>query len=45
MTRRIGSRETYFTHMAHDLGHEATNAALPTGMALAHDGLVLHAGE
>jgi phosphoribosyl 1,2-cyclic phosphate phosphodiesterase len=32
-------RQTYFTHMSHDLEHEATNAILPTGMALAYDGL------
>ena len=38
---RIGSRRTYFTHMCHDLGHEATNARLPGGMQLAHDGLVV----
>jgi phosphoribosyl 1,2-cyclic phosphate phosphodiesterase len=30
---------TYFTHMAHDLEHEATNASLPPGMELAYDGL------
>ena len=29
MARRIGARQTYFTHIAHDLGHEATCAALP----------------
>lgn len=39
--RRIGARQTYFTHIAHELGHEATNAALPPGMALAYDGLVI----
>jgi phosphoribosyl 1,2-cyclic phosphate phosphodiesterase len=39
--RRIGARQTYFTHIAHELGHAETNAALPTGMALAHDGLVI----
>jgi phosphoribosyl 1,2-cyclic phosphate phosphodiesterase len=39
--RRVGARRTYFTHMAHDLPHEATNARLPDGMRLAHDGLVL----
>jgi len=38
---RIGARQTYFTHMCHDLPHEATNARLPTNMQLAHDGLVL----
>ena len=27
-----------FTHMSHDLEHEATNAALPPGMELAYDG-------
>jgi phosphoribosyl 1,2-cyclic phosphate phosphodiesterase len=39
--RRIGATRTYFTHMCHDLPHEATNARLPAGMALAHDGLIL----
>ena len=38
---RIGAARTFFTHMAHDLPHEATNARLPRGMRLAHDGLVL----
>jgi phosphoribosyl 1,2-cyclic phosphate phosphodiesterase len=41
MARRIGARQTYFTHIAHDLGHAATCASLPAGMALAHDGLQL----
>lgn len=35
---RIGAQRTYFTHIAHELGHAATNAALPPGMALAYDG-------
>jgi phosphoribosyl 1,2-cyclic phosphate phosphodiesterase len=39
--RHIGARRTYFTHMCHDLAHEATNARLPANMRLAHDGLVL----
>lgn len=38
--RRIGARRTYFTHIAHELGHAETNAALPPGMELAWDGLV-----
>jgi len=38
---RIGAARTFFTHMAHDLPHEATNARLPDSMRLAHDGLVL----
>lgn len=37
--RRIGARQTYFTHITHQLGHETTNRELPKGMALAHDGL------
>jgi phosphoribosyl 1,2-cyclic phosphate phosphodiesterase len=41
MARRIGARRTYFTHIAHDLGHAATCASLPPGMALAYDGLTL----
>lgn len=41
VARRIGAARTYFTHIAHDLGHAATCASLPAGMALAHDGLVL----
>jgi phosphoribosyl 1,2-cyclic phosphate phosphodiesterase len=41
MAKRIGAKRTFFTHIAHDLGHEATSATLPAGMALAHDGLVL----
>ncbi|HVC47446.1 MAG TPA: MBL fold metallo-hydrolase [Terracidiphilus sp.] len=37
--RRIGAKQTWFTHIAHELGHAETNRALPQGMALAHDGL------
>ena len=43
--QRIGARRTFFTHMAHDLGHAATCARLPEGMALAHDGLTLAIAE
>ncbi len=39
MAQRIGATTTYFTHMTHELGHEATNRKLPKGMALAFDGL------
>jgi phosphoribosyl 1,2-cyclic phosphate phosphodiesterase len=39
--RRLAPRRTLFTHMCHDLEHEATNAALPPGMALAYDGLAI----
>lgn len=37
--RRIGARQTYFTHIGHMLPHESTNLALPPSMQLAHDGL------
>lgn len=40
-SRRIGARQTWLIHMAHDLGHAETVAALPPGVTLAHDGLVL----
>jgi phosphoribosyl 1,2-cyclic phosphate phosphodiesterase len=39
--RRLGARQTWFTHMCHDLAHAATDAVLPPGMALAYDGLQL----
>ncbi|NLX12225.1 MAG: MBL fold metallo-hydrolase [Phycisphaerales bacterium] len=37
---RIGAKQTYFTHIAHELPHEATNAELPQSMALAYDGQI-----
>jgi phosphoribosyl 1,2-cyclic phosphate phosphodiesterase len=39
--RRIGARQTWLTHIAHELGHEETNHALPDGIRLAYDGLSL----
>ncbi len=36
---RIGARQTWLTHIAHELGHEETNRLLPPGVALAYDGL------
>jgi phosphoribosyl 1,2-cyclic phosphate phosphodiesterase len=41
VAERIAAEQTYFIHMSHDLAHEATNAELPDGMQLAHDGLCL----
>jgi len=41
VARAIGARQTYFTHIAHELAHQATNAELPEGMALAYDGQVI----
>lgn len=38
---RMQPRQTYLTHICHDLPHAATNEALPPGVALAYDGLQL----
>jgi phosphoribosyl 1,2-cyclic phosphate phosphodiesterase len=38
---RLGTERAYFTHICHDLPHEATCARLPGGVELAYDGLVL----
>jgi phosphoribosyl 1,2-cyclic phosphate phosphodiesterase len=40
--QQIGARQTYFTHIAHELGHQSTNEELPPNMHLAHDSLVLN---
>lgn len=39
--RRIGAKQTWLTHIAHELGHEETNRTLPDGVRLAYDGLSL----
>jgi phosphoribosyl 1,2-cyclic phosphate phosphodiesterase len=39
IARKLKPKQTYFTHMSHELEHEATNASLSVGMALAYDGL------
>jgi phosphoribosyl 1,2-cyclic phosphate phosphodiesterase len=36
--RRIGARQTLFTHIAHELGQAETDRELPDGMTLAYDG-------
>ena len=35
----LGSKRTLFTHISHELPHDATCARLPASMALAYDGL------
>jgi phosphoribosyl 1,2-cyclic phosphate phosphodiesterase len=37
----VKPKRTFFTHICHDLPHEATNAALPPGVQLAFDGMKL----
>jgi phosphoribosyl 1,2-cyclic phosphate phosphodiesterase len=41
VVRRLRPRQTYFTHICHDLDHARVSAELPEGVALAYDGLVL----
>jgi len=41
LAEKIGAKKTYFTHMCHELEHEAVNATLPANMELAYDGLRL----
>ncbi len=37
----LQAKRTFFTHICHDLPHEATNAALPPNVRLAYDGMKL----
>jgi phosphoribosyl 1,2-cyclic phosphate phosphodiesterase len=37
--QRIKAKQTYFTHMTHNMPHAATNATLPETIQLGHDGL------
>jgi phosphoribosyl 1,2-cyclic phosphate phosphodiesterase len=39
--RHLRPKRTLFTHMSHELEHQATNATLPEGLELAYDGLRL----
>ncbi len=41
LARRIGAKQTYFTHISHDLEHAATEESLPPGIHMAYDGLRL----
>jgi phosphoribosyl 1,2-cyclic phosphate phosphodiesterase len=41
IAEKLKPKRTIFTHIAHELGHEATNLALPAGMELGYDGLRL----
>ena len=39
--QQIEARQTYFTHMTHDISHSELDAQLPCSMSLAFDGLVI----
>ena len=45
MAVRIGARQTYFTHMTHDLLHADTCKSLPSDITLAYDGLVVEVDD
>lgn len=42
VVERLRPRQTYLTHICHDLPHAATCARLPDGVELAYDGLSFH---
>jgi phosphoribosyl 1,2-cyclic phosphate phosphodiesterase len=43
VSQQIGANQTYFTHISHQLGlHQDICAELPSGIRLAHDGLVIN---
>jgi phosphoribosyl 1,2-cyclic phosphate phosphodiesterase len=43
MATVLNPRQTYFTHISHQMGfHQAISKELPKGIYLAHDGLKLH---
>jgi len=41
IVERVKPKRAFFTHICHDLAHEATNATLPPQVRLAYDGLKL----
>lgn len=46
IVHRLNPRQTYFTHMSHDIGlHEEVNLKLPKGVQLAYDGLEITSGS
>ncbi|MGE0198425.1 MAG: MBL fold metallo-hydrolase [Simkaniaceae bacterium] len=38
-SKKTGAKKTYFTHISHEIHHETTTQELPSGFALAYDGL------
>lgn len=39
--KRLGARRSFITHMTHDLDHAATAQALPAGVEIPYDGLMV----
>jgi phosphoribosyl 1,2-cyclic phosphate phosphodiesterase len=38
IVEQLNPKRAFFTHMSHDLDHDATNAILPPHIRLAYDG-------
>lgn len=45
LSRRIGARRTFFTHMSHEVAHARVTTALPDGIELAYDGLEIEVAD
>jgi phosphoribosyl 1,2-cyclic phosphate phosphodiesterase len=41
IVERVKPKRAFFTHICHDLSHEATNATLPRHVRLSYDGMKL----
>jgi phosphoribosyl 1,2-cyclic phosphate phosphodiesterase len=41
IVEQVKPKRAFFTHICHDLPHEATNATLPSGVQLSYDGMKL----
>jgi phosphoribosyl 1,2-cyclic phosphate phosphodiesterase len=41
IVERLKPKRAFFTHISHDLPHDATNATLPRHVRLAYDGMKL----
>ena len=39
VAKRLKPKQTYFTHITHDMAHEETNKTLPPEIQLGYDGL------
>jgi len=37
--KKVGAKRTYFSHIAHEVGHDEVSQKLPPGIELAYDGL------
>ena len=44
LLQKIGAKQSYITHMCHDLDHSETEALLPDGISVSYDGMVVETG-